>query len=221
MGQWVTQQESVVSGSKSLITRQENILLVSKAESSLIMRIFNGNFGVWKDLVEAVKNLLKQKCTGKFAKTPAPMLFRFHEKHVDNKCCLNIIHKIPQRWHDETHLPSPPKKTPGGIHWIHLTSKWIHQIPPDVLVWRLATLTSKSLTLALPSSSLSWAQDGNVRWYIGTVFLVQKSEESTGEVGSSSDYLQVFLFTSQVVQDFWTINSMSSVCDMCSLWMNT
>ena len=63
----------------------------------------------------------------------------------------------------------------------------------DVLVWRLATLTSKSLTLALPSSSLSWVQDGIFCWYIGTVFLVQKSEESPGEVGSSSDYLQFFL----------------------------
>lgn len=169
------------------------------------MQIFNGNCGVWKDLVEAVKNLLKQKCTGKFAKTPDPMLFRFHENMLIQVLFKHHQQKFHKNDMMNTTSPSqPPQKTnPGGIHWIHLTSKWIHQIPPDVLVWRLATLTSKSLTLALPSSSLSWVQDGNFRWYIGTVFLVQKSEESPGEVGSSSDYLQVFFYcTSQVVQDF-------------------
>ena len=88
----------------------------------------------------------------------------------------------------------------------------------DVLVWRLATLTSKSLTLALPSSSLSWVQDGIFCWYIGTVFLVRKSEESPGEVGSSSDYLQ-FIFT--VHLRWCRISEPSRVCDVCRLWMHT
>ena len=212
MGQWVTQQESVVSGSKSLITRQENILLVSKAESSLIMQIFNGNCGFGKIWLKLLKTSWNRNALGNLQKR----LLQCCSDSM-NKCLIQVLFKHhPQNSTKMTwwtpHLPSPPKKTPGGIHWIHLTFKWIFRsFPPDVLVWRWATLTSKSLTLALPSSSLSWGFLMAI--FVGRYcfFWFRNPKNHQVKLVVHPIIYSFFLFTSQVVQDFWTINSMRYV----------